>query len=176
MLSCSRLPWHAVSRALVKRQIVCVSALDFLFGGGRRQHDLQKARGREERTGSGFEGTAFRNEPWRFSKPHPPPPKCLPLCNAGQQTAKEKEYMAQVSSATSHALGVPGEEGPSCADPLLSGKIPACVDFWTCHSVAADMTSFCCHSSMVTSPGSHCRVLGAGSDVVGTTQEMWQQL
>lgn len=85
--------------------------------------------------------------------------------------------MAQVSSATPHVLGgVPGEEGPSCADPLLSGKIPTCVDFWTCRSVAADVTSFCCHSSMVTSPGTRCGVLGAGSDAVGTAQEMWQQL
>lgn len=84
--------------------------------------------------------------------------------------------MAQVSSATPHVLGVPGEEGPSCADPLLSGKIPTRVDFWTCRSVAADVTSFCCHSSMVTSPGSRCGVLGAGSDAVGTAQEMWQQL
>jgi len=54
MLSCSQLPWHAVSRALVKRQIVCASAPGFLLGGGRRQHDLQKARGREGR----------RNKPW----------------------------------------------------------------------------------------------------------------
>lgn len=48
MLSRSQLRWHAFSPALVKRQIVCVSAPDFLFGGGRRQHDLQEASGKGE--------------------------------------------------------------------------------------------------------------------------------
>lgn len=57
MLSCSQLLWHTFSPALVKRQIVCVSALDFLFGGGRRQHDLQ------EMSGKGEEG---KNRRWLY--------------------------------------------------------------------------------------------------------------
>lgn len=133
----------------------------------------RRQRGREEKTGSGFEGTAIRNKPWGFSKPTPQS-ACLSAVLANKQQRRRDTRPRSLLPLPT--LGVPGEEGPSRVDPLLSGKIPACVDFWTCRSVAADVTSFCCHGSMVTSPGRHCGVLGAGSDAVGTAQEMWQQL
>lgn len=85
MLSCSRLPWHAVSRALVKRQIVCVSALDFLFGGGRRQHDLQKAKGEGGKNRQWLVGQQSEINPGDLASP---PPKVLARLQCWQTNSK----------------------------------------------------------------------------------------
>lgn len=86
MLSCSQLLWHLFSPALVKRQIVHVSSPDFLFGGGRRQHDLQEANGKGEgrKNRSWFYGgkcSGIRAVQGFDKSLHEP----LSFCNAGKQ-------------------------------------------------------------------------------------------
>lgn len=86
MLSCSQLLWHSFSPDLMKRQIVHVSAPDFLFGGGRRQHDLQEASGKGEggKNRSWFYGgnrSGIRAVQGFDESPH----ELLSLCNAGKQ-------------------------------------------------------------------------------------------
>lgn len=65
---------------------MCVSAPDFLFGGGKRQHDLQEASGKGE--GGKNRSRLYRGkcpEIRRAQEIGKFPREPLPLCSAGKQ-------------------------------------------------------------------------------------------